>query len=111
MHTRRSVRRALVAAVIALPTTFLATAPAQAWDVRCSYTVGSEWAPVPVRENPDMNSAILKYKPAGEDVTSKHSCGYEVLDRESGVHFISVNTWAATDAEGWIRSRDLVNPR
>src|SRR4051794_33780600 len=84
--------------------------PAQAWPVRCTYTVGSEIAPAPVRENPDINSAIVQTKDTGETVTSKHSCGYQEVD-ESGVHFISVNTWHATDEEGWMRSWDLIDPR
>jgi hypothetical protein len=94
--------------------TFVGTAAASAgepWEVRCTYTVGSEFAPAPIRENPDSNSTIVKFKNTGEDVTSKHSCGFEVLDRESGIHFVSVNTHSATDNEGWMRSRDLINPR
>jgi hypothetical protein len=110
MLTLRSVRRGLATAAITLPMAIMA-APAHAEEVRCTYTVGSEWAPVPVRENPDSNSVVDIYKNAGETVTSKHSCGYEVLDRESGIHFVSVNIDLAWDGEGWIRSRDLINPR
>jgi hypothetical protein len=85
--------------------------PAHAEEVRCTYTVGREFGPAAVRENTDTNSTVLKAKYPDEDVTSKHSCGYEVLDPESGVHFVSVNLLQATDGEGWMRSRDLVNPR
>ncbi|HEY0640417.1 MAG TPA: hypothetical protein VGD67_22530 [Pseudonocardiaceae bacterium] len=57
-----------------------------------------------VRENPDTNSVVRKYKYRGELVTGPCQ---RVLDTESGVYFTAVNCSCATDGIGWIRSSHL----
>jgi hypothetical protein len=93
-------------AVIATPGVLLATGgEAFAWETRCTYYV--DFSGAPVRENPDTNSVIRTTKAYGSLVSSKHSCGYTVHDPESNTNWISVNTTAATDNEGWMRVAHL----
>jgi len=65
-----------------------------------------------VRENPDTNSVVLKWKHRGNYIS--HPCDSEyphvlVTDIESGVPFLSVNCTCATDGIGWIR-QDAFTP-
>ncbi|HEY0637042.1 MAG TPA: hypothetical protein VGD67_05290 [Pseudonocardiaceae bacterium] len=69
----------------------------------CSYVV--YWVyESPVRENPDTDSVIRKYKYHTEMVSGP--C-METLDNESGVWFTAVYCSCATDGIGWMRSSHL----
>jgi hypothetical protein len=59
-----------------------------------------------VRENPDTNSKVLKHKQAGDIITMpcwSRGIPIAVVDRESGVEFVSVNCDCASDGVGWMR--------
>ena len=60
-----------------------------------------------VRENPDTNSKVIKHKKKGD--FTKGPCNGEVpiavLDRESGVTFISRQCTCAEDGWGWINEK------
>lgn len=59
---------------------------------------------VAVRENPDTDSVIRKFKNAGDRVTSPCRAEY---DTEGATWFTSVYCGCATDGIGWIRSSSL----
>jgi hypothetical protein len=70
----------------------------------CHYDVFTD--ATQVRENPDTDSVIRKWKYWMEHVTGPCQ---EVLDGESGVWFTAVYCTCATDGIGWIRSSALVS--
>lgn len=79
-------------------TVSVAVAPAASANGPCLTTIMH--SPTPVRENPDTNSVVRKYKYRGDRVTGP--CG-ATLDIESGVVFVPVDCTCATDRIGWVR--------
>jgi hypothetical protein len=70
----------------------------------CHYTVRYDGSAV--RENPDTDSVVRKYKQVGDGVTARWPCEI-VVDTESGAAFAEVVCACASDDRGWMRKDQL----